>query len=95
MTRKFHDYSMFVNELVREGATARRYPEVYRLTHLLPGSQCVVYGPVEGRWLRKTKNRGASGSIRYEAYTTLQAALDAGQAWAWRKDREAARNPKK
>lgn len=83
---KFHDYDMVVT---------RQGHEVYALTGLPAGSRCIISRDLHRPelWQRMTKNRGMNGSIRYESYTSLDAALSSGIVWARRKDRELARCP--
>lgn len=88
---KFHDYDIRVNGTVKVHGAHRTFPEVYSLTGLPKGSACLVYGDLTG-WTRKTINAGAKGGTRYERYSDLQTALDAGITWARRKDEERARN---
>ena len=86
---KFHDYDLLFHSTQRISGRAVRPSYLHRLTGLPKGSSCVVFQDDDGSWCRKTINEGRKGSIRYEYFTTEQAALDAGVAWARRKDREA------
>jgi len=88
---KFHDFDMLLDMPVRVGSELLTYPVVYRMTGLQRGSFCLLLGDREtGFWLRKTKNEGMNGSVRYMGYPNLSAAMDAAIKWARRKDEEAA-----
>jgi hypothetical protein len=86
---RFHDFDMLLDSLVKIRNECRRYPVVYRMTGLLRGSQCLLCDVDDG-WLRKTKNEGSNGSIRYDYYSSLDEAMAAAIKWARRKDEEAA-----
>jgi len=86
---KFHDYNMLINTGVKVGSEYITADEAYFLTNLPNGSYCIVYRVGE-TWVRKTRNEGRNGSVRYQRDGGLQACLDAGLKWARRKDEERA-----
>jgi hypothetical protein len=89
--RKFHDYTHRVGGSMKVHREWIEVNESHSLTGLPEGSLCRIFQPVgETHWVRKTRNHGRGGSTRYTRHSTLQEALDAGQAWAWRKDEAAA-----
>lgn len=90
---KFHDYSFRAGGQIKHGREWVQVTEVHSLTGLPEGSMCRIYQqPGKTGWMRKTRNHGRGGSMRYQWHNTLQEALDAGLAWARRKDEERARD---
>ena len=91
---KFHDFDMLLDQRVSV-PERETFPVVYRMTHLAPGSLCLLCGDRDdGYWLRKTKNESMNGSVRYVGYPNLNDAMDASIKWARRKDEERARERK-
>jgi len=97
---KFHDFDMLPNGSVKVLGKHERFGVVYRLTNLPFGSQCLVYphghdGAVATEnkkpWMRKTRNEGKGGSVRYTWFPSLDAAMAGAIKWARRKDEERAR----
>jgi hypothetical protein len=89
---KFHDLNMDFDRPVKVHGEYIRYRVVYTMTHLPKGSYCLICGngSEKNRWLRKTRNEGRNGSVRYVTYPTFNDALDASIKWARRKDEERA-----
>jgi hypothetical protein len=100
--RKFHDYDMggaYIGKRIGT-QTVVAGTMYYTLTNLPKGSVCMVFEDADRsdctyRFCRYTRNEGMFGSTRYEYYSTVQGALDAGQEWAWRKDEQRARAKRK
>lgn len=87
--KKFHDYDWQVGGAVWHEGKGLKVAELFRLTGLPKRCSCLIY-PLNEGWVRKTVSYGGDASTRYYWYRDQQKALDAGIAWAHRKDREVA-----
>jgi len=89
---KFSDFSMLLNERVEIHDEYQTFKVLFVLNGLDAGSLCFLCGNQQDQpWLRKTRSWGFNGSVCYETYPNLDAALKASIEWARHRDDEWAR----